>query len=62
MIETQTIGSTNYTYGMRIASIGYTLPEVVVTITNGAVAGFTITNLGANISNTMTATIVGDGF
>ncbi len=53
--------STNYTYGMRIASIGYTLPEVVVTITNGAVAGFTITNPGANISNTMTATIVGDG-
>ena len=51
--------STNYTYGMRIASIGYTLPEVVVTITNGAVAGFTITNPGANISNTMTAT--GDG-
>ena len=53
--------STNYTYGVRIASIGYTLPEVVVTITNGAVAGFTITNPGANISNTMTATIVGDG-
>ena len=53
--------STNYTYGVRIASIGYTLPEVVVTITNGAVAGLTITNPGANISNTMTATIVGDG-
>ena len=34
---------------------------MVVTITNGAVAGFTITNPGANISNTMTATIVGDG-
>ena len=53
--------STNYTYGVRIASVGYTLPEVTVTITNGAVAGFTITNPGANISQAMTATIAGDG-
>jgi hypothetical protein len=53
--------SSNYTYGVRIASVGYTLPEVTVTITNGAVAGFTITNPGANISQAMTATITGDG-
>ena len=53
--------STNYSYGMRIASIGYTMPSVVVNITNGAVSGFTIVNPGANISKAMTAVITGDG-
>ena len=53
--------STNYTYGMRIASIAYTMPDVTVNITNGAVAGFTITDPGANISGSLTAVIVGDG-
>jgi len=53
--------STNYSYGIRAASIGYTLPQVVVNITNGAVASFTITNAGANITAAMTATISGDG-
>ena len=53
--------STNYTYGMRIASIAYTMPDVTVNITNGAVAGFTITAPGANISGSLTAVIVGDG-
>ena len=46
---------------MRIASIGYTMPSVVVNITNGAVSGFTIVNPGANISKAMTAVITGDG-
>ena len=54
--------STNYTYGMRIASIAYTMPDVTVNITNGAVAGFTITDPGANISGSLTAVIVGDGY
>lgn len=53
--------STNYSYGIRAASIGYTLPQVTVNITNGAVASFTITNAGANITAAMTATISGDG-
>ena len=53
--------STNYSYGLRIASIGYTMPSVVVNITNGAVSGFTIVNPGANISKAMTAVITGDG-
>ena len=53
--------STNYSYGIRAASVGYTLPQVVVNITNGAVASFTITNAGANITAAMTATISGDG-
>ena len=53
--------STNYSYGMRIASIGYTMPSVVVNLTNGAVSGFTIVNPGANISKAMTAVITGDG-
>ena len=53
--------STNYTYGMRIASIAYTMPDVTVNFTNGAVAGFTITDPGANISGSLTAVIVGDG-
>ena len=53
--------STNYSYGIRAASVGYTLPQVVVNITNGAVASFTITNTGANITAAMTATISGDG-
>ena len=53
--------STNYSYGIRTASIGYTLPQVTVNITNGAVASFTITNAGANITAAMTATISGDG-
>ena len=53
--------STNYSYGIRTASIGYTLPQVTVNISNGAVASFTITNAGANITAAMTATISGDG-
>lgn len=53
--------STNYSYGIRAASIGYTLPQVTVNISNGAVASFTITNAGANITAAMTATISGDG-
>ena len=53
--------STNYSYGIRAASVGYTLPQVTVNITNGAVASFTITNAGANITAAMTATISGDG-
>ena len=53
--------STNYSYGIRAASVGYTLPQVVVNISNGAVASFTITNAGANITAAMTATITGDG-
>ncbi len=53
--------STNYSYGIRAASVGYTLPQVTVNITNGAVASFTVTNAGANISAAMTATISGDG-
>ena len=53
--------STNYSYGIRAASIGYTLPQVTVNISNGAVASFTITNAGANITAAMTATITGDG-
>ena len=39
----------------------YTLPDVVVNIVNGAVDSFTITDPGANISQAMTAVIVGDG-
>ncbi len=53
--------STNYSYGMRIASIGYTMPDVTVNIVNGAVDSFTIVNPGANITKAITATIVGDG-
>ena len=53
--------STNYSYGMRIASIGYTMPDVLVQLTNGAVSGFTIVNPGANITKSMTAVITGDG-
>ena len=53
--------STNFSYGIRAASVGYTLPQVVVNISNGAVASFTITNAGANITAAMTATISGDG-
>ena len=53
--------STNYSYGMRIASIGYTMPDVLVQLTNGAVTGFTIVNPGANITKSMTAVITGDG-
>ena len=53
--------STNYTYGMRIASIADTMPDVTVNITNGAVAGYTITAPRANISGSLTAVIVGDG-
>ena len=53
--------STMYTYGMRVASIGYTLPDVTVNIVNGAVDNFTITNPGANISGPLTAVILGDG-
>ena len=37
------------------------MPDVTVNITNGAVAGFTITDPGANISGSLTAVIVGDG-
>ena len=46
---------------MRIASIGYTMPDVTVNIVNGAVDSFTIVNPGANITKAITATIVGDG-
>ena len=53
--------STMKSYGMRIASVAYTLPDVVVNIVNGAVDSFTITDPGANISQAMTAVIVGDG-
>ena len=53
--------STNFTYGMRIASIGYTMPDVVVNIVNGAVDNFTITDPGANITASLTAVISGDG-
>ena len=53
--------STNYTYGMRVASVGFTMPDVTVQLTNGAVSGFVITNPGANISQAITATITGDG-
>jgi hypothetical protein len=53
--------STNFTYGMRVASIAYTMPDVTVNIVNGAVDSFTITNAGANISQGMTAVINGDG-
>ena len=53
--------STNYSYGMRVASIGYTMPDVTVNIVNGAIDSFTIVNAGANITKAMTATIVGDG-
>jgi len=53
--------STMKSYGMRIASVAFTLPDVVVNIVNGAVDSFTITDPGANISQAMTAVIVGDG-
>jgi len=53
--------STNSTYGMRVASIAYTLPDVTVNIVNGAVDSFTIANAGANISQGLTAVITGDG-
>ena len=53
--------STMSTYGMRIASIAYTLPDVTVNIVNGAVDSFTIANAGANISQGLTAVITGDG-
>ena len=53
--------STLSSYGMRIASIAYTLPDVTVNIVNGAVDSFTIANAGANISQGMTAVITGDG-
>ena len=53
--------STMSTYGMRIASIAYTLPDVTVNIVNGAVDSFTIANPGANISQGLTAVITGDG-
>ena len=47
---------------MRIASIGYTMPSVVVNITNGAVdQDLLSSNAGANISKAMTAVINGDG-
>ncbi len=53
--------STNHTYGMRVASIGYTMPDVLVQITNGAISGFVITDPGANITQSLTAVITGDG-
>ena len=53
--------STLSSYGMRIASIAYTLPDVTVNIVNGAVDSFTIANAGANISQGLTAVITGDG-
>lgn len=53
--------STLSQYGMRIASIGYTLPDVLVQITNGGISGFTILDPGKNISQSMTAVITGDG-
>ena len=53
--------STLSSYGMRIASIAYTLPDVTVNIVNGAVDSFTITSGGSNISQAMTAVITGDG-
>ena len=53
--------STLSSYGMRIASIAYTLPDVTVNIVNGALDSFTIANAGANISQGMTAVITGDG-
>ncbi len=53
--------STDFTYGMRIASIGYTLPDVTVNIVSGAIDSFTIVDAGANITQSLTATISGDG-
>ena len=53
--------STLSSYGMRIASIAYTLPDVTVNIVNGAVDSFTITSGGNNISQGLTAVITGDG-
>ena len=53
--------STNHTYGIRVASIGYTMPDVLVQITNGAISGFVITDPGANITQSLTAVITGDG-
>tara|TARA_B100001109_G_scaffold214894_1_gene183754 strand:- start:865 stop:1701 length:837 start_codon:yes stop_codon:yes gene_type:complete len=46
---------------MRVASIGYTMPDVLVQITNGAISGFVITDPGANITQSLTAVITGDG-
>ena len=56
-----TYTSTNYQYGLRVASIGYTLPSATVNLVNGAVDSFTITATGSFLSQTVTATITGDG-
>ena len=53
--------STNYTYGLRIASIGYTLPSVTLTTSGGSIDGYTIVSPGANLSGTLTPVISGDG-
>ena len=53
--------STNYTYGLRVASIGYTLPEATLTVNGGVIDGYNITNAGKFLSGTVTPVLSGDG-
>jgi len=53
--------STDTSYGLRIASIGYTLPQATVVLNGDAVDSFVINDPGSGLLGTVTATISGDG-
>ena len=46
---------------MRVASIGYTLPEATLTVNGGVIDGYNITNAGKFLSGTVTPVLSGDG-
>ena len=53
--------STNHTYGLRIASVGYTLPVVTLGTSGGSIDSYSIVSGGSNISGTLTPVLSGDG-